>query len=306
MERTIDQVCKFRDNMKHTFYILLFLQIPTGMAQNSTVDLQNLLVTKNYAQAEVLLTEQLRLTPNKETKDQLGEVYGYQGKWNESIAIYKELTAAYPQNADYAFKYGGVLARKAQSSNKITALGLVGKIKENFKKAAYLNPKSIGVQWALVDLYITLPGILGGSTSKAFDHAKKLKSISLIDGYLAMGYVHEYDENPAQAKENYIEALELLGNLDGIQRNQLHYQIGKVCAEYGLKLGDGLYHMQQYIKYYTPLDGVPLKWAYFRMAQLYRKRSDIPNARKWITKALQMDGTLKPALMEQEKINAMG
>ncbi|WP_282162339.1 tetratricopeptide repeat protein [Ulvibacterium marinum] len=269
-------------------------------------EIDQLINEKKYAKAQTKLLRQLHFTSDRDMKDKLGEVYGYQGKWDDAIAIYKELTNTYPQVAEYAFKYGGVLARKAQDSNKIVALGLVGKIKENLKKAATLNPKSVGMQWALVDLYVTLPGILGGSTSKAFDHAKKLKSISPIDGYLAMGYIHEYDRDPKKAKDNYLYALRLLDDLGNIKRNQLHYQIGKVCGEYGVKLEKGLYHMGEYIKNYTPLDGVPLKWAYFRMAKLYRKKEDKPNAQKWIAKTLRLDGILKPALEEQEKIEAMG
>ncbi|WP_158594647.1 tetratricopeptide repeat protein [Ulvibacterium marinum] len=269
-------------------------------------EIDQLINEKKYAKAQTKLLSQLHFTSDRDMKDKLGEVYGYQGKWDDAIAIYKELTNTYPQVAEYAFKYGGVLARKAQDSNKIVALGLVGKIKENLKKAATLNPKSVGMQWALVDLYVTLPGILGGSTSKAFDHAKKLKSISPIDGYLAMGYIHEYDRDPKKAKDNYLYALRLLDDLGNIKRNQLHYQIGKVCGEYGVKLEKGLYHMGEYIKNYTPLDGVPLKWAYFRMAKLYRKKEDKPNAQKWIAKTLRLDGILKPALEEQEKIEAMG
>ncbi|WP_422081661.1 tetratricopeptide repeat protein [Ulvibacterium sp.] len=291
--------------MKHFLFLLVFIKLSVCGAQSTEVDVNQLIERKKYVQAETELLKEIQVTADKDTKDRLGEVYGYQGKWDDAIAIYKELTEAYPQVADYAFKYGGVLAKKAQNSNKFKALTLVGRIKENFKKAATLDSSSIKVHWALVDLYITLPGILGGSTSKAFDYAKKLKSISPIDGYLAMGYVHEYDEESEKAKQDYLYALSLIGDLGNIERNQLHYQIGKICGEYGLKLDEGVYHMGQYIKNYTPLDGVPLKWAYFRMAKLYRKKKDKPNAQKWIAKALYIDIELEPALEEQKKIKAM-
>lgn len=306
MGRTSDKSIKFRFSMKHFLFLLVFVKSFVCLAQHTEDDVDQLINQKEYAQAEAELLRQLRVTSDRNIKDKLGEVYGYQRKWDDAIAIYKELTEAYPQIANYAFRYGGVLAKKAQNSNKLIALTLVGKIKGNFKKAATLDPKSIEVHWALVDLYISLPGIIGGSTSKAFDYAAKLKSLSEIDGYLAIGYVHEYNEDPEKAKHNYLYALRLLDDLGNIERNQLHYQIGKVCGEYGLKLEEGLYHMGQYIKNYTPLDGVPLKWAYFRMAKLYRKKEDKPNAQKWIAKALYIDSTLKPALEEQKNIDAMG
>lgn len=305
MESTNDKTSKLRMTMKPFLFLLVFSQSLICLAQRAEANIDQLISKREYIQAEAELLRQPHFTLDRGIKDKLGEVYGYQGKWDDAIAIYKELTDTYPQVAEYAFKYGGVLARKAQDSNKIVALGLVGKIKENLKRAAILNPKSVRMQWALVDLYITLPGILGGSTSKAFDHAKKLKSLSPIDGYLAMGYIHEYDQDPKKAKDNYLYALRLLADLENIERNQLHYQIGKVCGEYGVKLEKGLYHMGEYIKDYTPLDGVPLEWAYFRMAKLYRHKKDKPNAQKWIAKALRLDDTLKAALEEQKIINAI-
>ncbi|WP_299532145.1 tetratricopeptide repeat protein [Ulvibacterium sp.] len=292
--------------MKYFLFLSAVVQLHVCQAQSTGVDINQLIERKKYVQAETELLKEIQVTTDKDVKDRLGEVYGYQGKWDDAIAIYKELTETYPQVSDYAFKYGGVMAKKAQNSNRFKALTLVGKIKENFKKAATLDSSSIEVHWALVDLYISLPGILGGSTSKAFDYAKKLKSVSPIDGYLAMGYVHEYDENPERAKQDYLYALGLLDDLESIERNQLHYQIGKICGEYDLKLDEGVYHMGQYIKNYTSLDGVPLKWAYFRMAKLYRKKKDKPKALKWIARALYIDNELEAALEEQKKIEAMG
>lgn len=300
-----DKTLKFRLPMKYFLFLLVLVQSYLSLAQSRNTDVDLLIKQKEYSQAEAQLLRQLHITSDRDIKDRLGEVYAYQGKWDDAIAIFKELTKTYPQVSDYAFKYGGVLAKKAQNSNSFRALTLVGRIKENFKKAAALNPKSIKVHWALVDLYISLPGILGGSTSKALDYTQKLKSISPIDGYLAMGYVHEYDEEAKKAKDNYLYALKLLDDLENIERNQLHYQIGKICSEYGLKLDEGEYHMKEYINNYTPLDGVPLKWAYFRMAKLYRKKKDKHNAQKWIAKALHSDSTMKPALEERKKIEAM-
>jgi hypothetical protein len=46
-----------------------------------------------------------------------------------------------PSEADYHFKYGGVLGMKAKDSNKFKALGMIDEVKSSFEKAISLNPK---------------------------------------------------------------------------------------------------------------------------------------------------------------------
>ena len=147
-------------------------------------------------------------------------------------------------------------------------------LKVALKQALKLDPDSIEIHWALIDLYISLPGIVGGSLSKARSYALELKALSLLDGYLALGYVYEYDNEPEKAKMNYIKALNLLHDLGQVTRNQLNYQIGKICSDYGIEADKGIAHLNVYISNYTVMDGVPLEWAYYRLAKIYRNKSD--------------------------------
>jgi hypothetical protein len=59
------------------------------------------------------------------------------------------------------------------------------------KKAIKLNPAHIDARWALIELYIKLPGIVGGET-KALKYASELSKISSVDGYLSRGHIDEY------------------------------------------------------------------------------------------------------------------
>jgi len=278
--------------MRFQFLLLLLLTSYVLQGQDGGIaKIQQQIAQKQYARAEVFLENELKKHQKQDINNLLGEVYGYQGKWD------------YPNNAEYQFRYGGVLARKAQGASKLKALTLVGKMKTALNKAASLDKTHLSARWALVDLYISLPGIVGGSTSKAYDYAKEIKKLSAIDGHLALGYVYEYDKQPNKAKEHYMKALSYLSNLEEVNRNQLHYQIGKVCGDYSLNTEKGIYHMQQYIANFTELDGVPLAWAYFRMAKLYRNQKNKESALKWINKALALRSDFKQALLEKETIN---
>ena len=286
--------------------VVLFLVVPKTLSSQNTFDrVAQYIQGKNYREAEALLEKKLEATDDPNLKDKLGEVYSYLGKWDDAISLYKNLTEVAPQNASYFFRYGGVLAKKAQNSSKFVAFTLLRKIKDSFKKAILLDPKHIEAHWALVDLYVSLPGIVGGSTSKAYTYAHSLRSLSAIDGYLALGYVLEYDDKPEQAKEKYLKALELIDQMDAIDRNQLHYQIGKISGDYGLRLDEGIHHMSQYIKNYRLTDGVPLKWAYYRMAKLHRQKGNKAVAQNWISKSLKIDSEFQAAKKEQKSIIQM-
>jgi len=281
------------------------LSVTLGMAQEELLlKADEYIASKQYTKAIKLLeanTENL----SSELKDKLGESYAYIGEWDKAIPIYEALKEKHPENAEYWFRYGGVLAMKAQNSSKFTALTLIGRIKSSFIKAAELDNEHIDTRWALVDVYLSLPGILGGSVSKAKKYAKELQTISSIDGYLSLGYVYEYDDEPIKAKENYLKGLWNLDEVDHITRNQLRYQIGKVCGDYGVKIDEGIGHMEKFIDNYSVKDGVGKEWVYYRMARLYRHKNDKKTAREWVQKAIAINNEFDLALKERERIARM-
>ncbi|HCQ14248.1 MAG TPA: hypothetical protein DIU01_13470, partial [Flavobacterium sp.] len=64
-------------------------------------------------------------------------------------------------------------------------------------------------RWALVMLYIELPGIVGGSEKKAVKYADELMELSKVDGYLAKGYIDEYFNRYKKAEIYYLKAHEI-------------------------------------------------------------------------------------------------
>lgn len=298
--------------MKH---FLLFFLLPVFLfSQTSLNDVKKLIDKKEFKKAEQLLSGYIKTDQNDlEATELYGDIYGYQEKWDEAIIQYKKLVDGKPNNADFHYKYGGALGMKALSINKMKALSIIGDVKDAFLKAAELDSNHIEARWALVELYMQLPGIIGGSKSKSLKYAKELEVLSQVDGYLAKGYIYEYDNEPELAEKYYKLAIKTGGSLtcydklinlyekeklpvkvittieasgEKNKRNAMHYQIGKVCAEYNIQLDKGEKCLLIYIDNYSTKDGVPKAWAYFRLAQISKFRKDKKEALKWIDKAI--------------------
>ena len=218
---------------------------------------------------------------------------------------------------------------KALEVNKFKALGIIGDVKYAFLKAAELDPTHIDVRWAMVELYMQLPGIIGGSKSKSLKYADELEQLSKVDGYLAKGYVYEYDKEPELAESYYKKAIKVGGSLtcydkltnlyesekqpkkaivniekayEKHNKNHLHYQIGKVSADYNIQLDKGERCLKMYIENYSAKDGVPIEWAYYRLAQIHKHRKNKQEALNWIDKAIEIRSDFKQAKEEKEEI----
>ncbi|WCO00975.1 tetratricopeptide repeat protein [Psychroserpens ponticola] len=298
-------------------YLFMFLFVAPLISFSQSSVLSNAKQSfeeKKYEIVEQTLEAYLKISPNDlEGIELLGDAYGQQEKWDHAIDAYEKLVALKPNVANYHYKFGGALGMKALSVSKLRAVAFIGDIKSAFLKAAELDPKHINTRWALVELYMQLPGIIGGSKSKSLKYADELQALSEVDGYLAKGYVYEYDDEPELAEEFYKKAIKIGGsltcfdkltklyesqkqpekaiaNIEDAQkkhkRNALHYQIGKVAAEYNIELNKGQRCLQIYIKNHSAADGVPTAWANYRLAQIHRHKGNQSEALKYINLAI--------------------
>ncbi|MBF6609030.1 MAG: hypothetical protein ITG00_09890 [Flavobacterium sp.] len=129
--------------------------------------------------------------------------------WETAAELYQKLIAKSPNTARYHYKYGGALAMVAQSGNKFKALTLINDIRGAFEKTIEIEPSHIEARWALIEYYIQLPVIAGGSEEKAVSYAAQLANVSPVDGWLANGHIAEFYERYQSAEQYYKKAIAL-------------------------------------------------------------------------------------------------
>jgi tetratricopeptide (TPR) repeat protein len=173
----------------------------------------------NYYLAKPIFEKIIIETPNNlKALEYLGDIEGYNKSWDRGMFYYGKLKTLNPTNANYHYKFGGCLGMKAKDSNKFKALGMIGDIKASFEKAIQLNPNHIEAHWALIELYLQLPGIVGGSERKAEKYANELLKISPVDGYLAKGHIAEYFKRYKEAEKHYNKAIVISGSKTTYQK----------------------------------------------------------------------------------------
>lgn len=183
------------------FPILVFSQVNFEKAQQ-------LFEEGKIEQAKPMFEVLLKKNPsNIKIMEYLGDIAGRSKDWDEALLYYGKLKKAKPSEANFYFKYGGVLGMKALEGNKFKALGMIDDVRTNFEKAIQLNPKHIEARWALIELNLQLPGILGGSEKKAIQYSNELSQISPVDGYLSRGHIEEYFKRYTKAEQLYKKAI---------------------------------------------------------------------------------------------------
>ncbi|WP_366184940.1 hypothetical protein [Flavobacterium ovatum] len=154
---------------------------------------------------------------NVKALEGLGDIAGFNKSWDKAVQYYGKLKTVKPSEANFYYKYGGSLGMKALEVNKFRALGLIGDIKSSFEKAIQLDSRHIDARWALIELYLKLPSIVGGSESKAIEYSNQLLTLSIVDGYLSRGHIEEYYDRFKSAENYYKKAITVGGSKHSYQ-----------------------------------------------------------------------------------------
>lgn len=217
----------------------------------------------------------------------LGDIASFEQEWDNAIDYYKKLLKVRPKSSNYNFKLGGAMGMKAMEISKFSAAFMVGNIKTYLNRAARLDPNSAEVRRALVELYMELPAIVGGSKEVAQQRALELHSINAVDAYLAEAYIHKAEKKEDLRKVAIEKALRAAAeNKKLLVRNYLNYELGERAATLNIMPLQTVNLLKTYIENYSYKDLKSPAWAYFYIAKIESKRNKQDEALSNINKAL--------------------
>ncbi len=222
--------------MKSKILFLVFIT-QSIFSQSNFEKAEKLYDQGKYTLARPIFESILKDNPNQlKAIEYLGDISIQLKEWDKAIGYYQKLKTLKPNEANYYYKYGGALGLKSKAGGKWVAIRLVGDMKESFEKALQLNPKHIEARWAMIEYYLQVPALFGGSEKKAQRYADELMRLSPVDGYLSKGHIDEYFERFKNAEKNYLKAIEVSGSKTTYERLAALYKVKLHQPEKAIKI----------------------------------------------------------------------
>jgi tetratricopeptide (TPR) repeat protein len=114
----------------------------------------------------------------------IGRDYYMLGDFPKAIHHLKIAVVAAPENDEWVDWLGRSYARRAETSDPLSAVVLGKKAKQAFERAVVLNPKNADALSDLFDYYLHAPAILGGGHGKAETVAEKMSAVDPSQAFL--------------------------------------------------------------------------------------------------------------------------
>jgi len=182
----------------------LGLALPARAQTVKDPQLAALLDARKYAEAERVAAARITVRPDDmDAYGALTVAVTNDGDGPHREAALKRLeacTAALPNAAMCHFGVGAVLGVNAMSQGMVAGLRSVGRIRDSFIKALEIDPLFYAARSALVQYYLTVPGIAGGSVSKAREVANAASNKQPEHAKLLLGMIALDQKEFAQAE----------------------------------------------------------------------------------------------------------
>ncbi|AVR44173.1 hypothetical protein C7S20_02210 [Christiangramia fulva] len=291
-------------NLNNKYFIVIFCLFTVNIfAQSQIVEAEKLLNNGEIEEAKQIF---LQNDQDEKAREYLGDIASFQKNWDQAKEYYRDLVKQEPENAVYNFKLAGALGMKAYNTSKFQAVFIIGDVKKYFRKAADLDKSFVLPRRALVELYMELPEIIGGSRTMAESYAHELENINPLEALLAQAYIYRKSDFKELAKLKYEEAIKTaLKRPNLITRNYLNYELGEASAWYKIYPEAGIDFLHKYLKEYGYKDLNSPAWAYLRLAQIQKSQNNSAEALNMINKSLEVDPGFEKAIQEKQKIQQM-
>ncbi len=161
------------------------LALGAGILLSATVGAQSLALAKSAARqgkADEAITQlQQVIATNPRSAEAhllLCRVLGSIDLFEAAVRECETARDLQPSNSDTVLTLARAYGARADHAGALTGMRMVGRIRENFEKAAQLDPKSVEALSDLGEFYVEAPGVAGGGLDKARALLPKLEAVS--------------------------------------------------------------------------------------------------------------------------------
>ena len=156
---------------------------------------------------------------------------GKVARLDEGVKLAEQCISANPKNSECHEALGNVLGVKAEKGGAMSGIGSLGKIRDSFKKAIELDPKNFNAANSLMTFYLEVPGLMGGSNSKARDVIAEMQKVSPAAASLLQAKYDLKDEKLEKAK-NGVFAVNPAGHPTIAQlQNEIAVELGQAYVK---------------------------------------------------------------------------
>ena len=223
-----------------------------------------------------------------------------------------------PSASDFHLWLGRAYLAQLQTASMFSKLGLSKKVRASYVEAIELNPDNLSARESLGWYYFEAPGIGGGSTDKAMEQVREIKSRDALRGHrmLASHYIDSESFDLAEKESSAALALApddpdtlfLIGRLSQARGDSSQaiadfekvlaldpdnmaalYAVGRAAAISGKNSDRGIECLERYLEN-EPDDNTPAPtYAHWRMGLIYEHKRDKSKARQAYERALELD-----------------
>ena len=133
-------------------------------------------------------TDIQRIDELKKLGDSLFKVSNY----TYAAKVYKELVQIDPNSFDFNFKYASAFGLEVEQMPRFKQAKNVREMVKLFERAYELDNKNIGLNRALLEIYLRVPRFFGGGDKKALSIIKNIYTISEDEGKKAQQFYDKY------------------------------------------------------------------------------------------------------------------
>jgi tetratricopeptide (TPR) repeat protein len=174
---------------------------------------ERLLEEGSYEEAQDYFEAEIAAAPtDAENHFMAGQAAAMAANYDEAVAHINKAMELAPNTAAHYDWLGRIYGAQARIANLLGRIQFAPKVKENFEKAAELDPKNSEVQFFLGTFYVVAPPNMGGDREKGAAIAEKLLKSDPLSGHRLMAQIHLAKRDTAGAEAAYKEAIALSGD----------------------------------------------------------------------------------------------